>query len=163
MKSRSLLTVLLAPALAAAFSPASLPSAPRLASPAAGSSTRVGVGFFDAVFGPKQAEASHILLKGANAGPQCEKLKADIYKAAMKNGSSAGGVRSEALVAAFSQAASRRSTCPSKSRGGSLGTFERGQMVPEFDAVAFGEDIGVIHGPVETQFGSHLILVTDRK
>lgn len=36
-------------------------------------------------------------------------------------------------------------------------------MVPEFDAVAFGEDVGVIHGPVETQFGSHLILVTGRK
>lgn len=63
----------------------------------------------------------------------------------------------------FSQVASRRSTCPSKSNGGSLGTFTRGEMVPEFDAVAFGEDIGVIHGPVETQFGSHLILVTGRK
>lgn len=35
-------------------------------------------------------------------------------------------------------------------------------MVPEFDAVVFNEQVGVIHGPVETQFGSHLILVTDR-
>ena len=68
----------------------------------------------------------------------------------------------EALVTVFLRAVSRRSTCPSKSKGGSLGTFERGQMVPEFDAVAFGEDIGVIHVPVEMQFGSHLILVTGR-
>ena len=53
MKSQSLLTVLLAPVLAAVFSPVSLPAALRLASPAAGSSTRVSAGFLDAIFGPK--------------------------------------------------------------------------------------------------------------
>ena len=97
-------------------------------------------------FGPKEAQASHILLKGNNANQQCEKLKDDIYKTAMKKGSVEGGIEPEALMNAFSQVASRRSTCPSKSAGGSLGTFTRGEMVPEFDAVAFGEDIGVIHG-----------------
>jgi len=36
-------------------------------------------------------------------------------------------------------------------------------MVKEFDEVAFKMDVGVIHGPVETEFGSHLIIVTDRE
>ena len=35
-------------------------------------------------------------------------------------------------------------------------------MVPEFDQVVFNEAIGEIHGPVQTQFGYHLIEITDR-
>lgn len=156
MQLRSLLAVLLAPALAAAFSPAA-PASPLRPAAALPSTTRRAAGILDALFGPKQAQASHILLKGPSAGVQCEKLKADIYKTALKKGGAGGGVAPEALMAAFAQAASRKSTCPSKSEGGSLGTFERGSMVPEFDAVAFGDAIGVVHGPVETEFGSHLI------
>ena len=44
-----------------------------------------------------------------------------------------------------------------------MGKFARGEMVPEFNAVAFGDDVVVIHAPVDTQFGSHFILITDRK
>lgn len=132
-------------------------------SPSVKSTALNAAGIFDSIFGPKEAEASHILLKGNNASKQCEKLKTDIYRTAMQKGGVEGGVQPQALMSAFSQVASRRSTCPSKSNGGSLGTFTRGEMVPEFDAVAFGEDIGVIHGPIETQFGSHLILVSGRK
>ena len=150
----------LTPAVATAFSPSSPITSPRHHNL---SSTSLSAEIFDSIFGPKEAQASHILLKGNNANQQCEKLKDDIYKTAMKRGSVEGGIKPEALMTAFSQVASRRSTCPSKSNGGSLGTFTRGEMVPEFDAVAFGKDIGVIHGPVETQFGSHLILVTGRK
>lgn len=62
----------------------------------------------------------------------------------------------------FAKEARKNSQCPSKSQGGSLGVFGKGQMVPEFDAVVFKEAVGVIHGPVKTQFGSHLILITDR-
>ena len=35
-------------------------------------------------------------------------------------------------------------------------------MVKEFDEVVFSKEVGVVHGPIETQFGSHLILITRR-
>ena len=54
------------------------------------------------------------------------------------------------------------SECPSATRGGNLGTFKPGMMVKEFDKVVFEKEVGVVHGPVETQFGSHLILITRR-
>lgn len=63
----------------------------------------------------------------------------------------------------FEEAAGKYSTCPSKDRGGDLGYFTRGQMVPEFEKAAFEGDIGKVIGPVKTQFGFHLILVEDKK
>ena len=89
---------------------------------------------------------------------------------------------------AFSELAAKYSECPSANRGGNLGTFKPGMMVKEFDEVkihgdtnlyhlqyiyenkllhtcsqvCFSKEVGVVHGPVETQFGSHLILVTRR-
>ena len=47
-------------------------------------------------------------------------------------------------------------------RGGALGTFSPGQMVKEFDTVVFNEAVGEVHGPVKTQFGFHLIEITER-
>merc|ERR1711935_308297 len=64
--------------------------------------------------------------------------------------------------AAFADMAKENSKCSSKSGGGALGTFSRGQMVPEFDRVCWSAPIGVVQGPVKTQFGYHLILVTAR-
>ncbi len=46
--------------------------------------------------------------------------------------------------------------------GGDLGTFGRGAMVPAFDSVAFGAPVGRLTEPVRTQFGWHLIEVTER-
>jgi peptidyl-prolyl cis-trans isomerase C len=43
-----------------------------------------------------------------------------------------------------------------------LGNFRPGQMVKEFDTVVFNDDVGVVHGPVQTQFGYHLIEITER-
>lgn len=63
----------------------------------------------------------------------------------------------------FSEAAKAYSKCPSAQEGGALGEFGPGQMVREFDEVAQTAEIGVPTGPVNTQFGSHLILVEDRK
>ena len=59
----------------------------------------------------------------------------------------------------------KHSTCPSGKDGGSLGSFSAGQMVPEFDAICFDESkaVGVVHGPIKTQFGYHLILVEERE
>lgn len=60
---------------------------------------------------------------------------------------------------AFEEAAQAYSTCPSGQRGGDLGEFGRGQMVPEFEQAAFEAEIGQVVGPVKTQFGYHLIKV----
>ena len=47
-------------------------------------------------------------------------------------------------------------------RGGDLGEFGPGQMVKEFDEVVFNREVGVVHGPVKTQFGYHLLENTSR-
>lgn len=58
----------------------------------------------------------------------------------------------------FEDAAKENSTCPSKELGGSLGEFERGMMVPEFDAAVFSMQPGELSSePVKTQFGYHVI------
>ena len=62
----------------------------------------------------------------------------------------------------FESAAKEFSTCPSKERGGDLGQFGRGQMVPEFDSAAFEAEVGQVVGPVKTQFGYHLIKVEQK-
>lgn len=62
----------------------------------------------------------------------------------------------------FADLARQHSQCPSGQRGGDLGQFGRGQMVPEFDQVVFSADVGSVQGPVKTQFGYHLIEVTQR-
>jgi peptidyl-prolyl cis-trans isomerase C len=62
----------------------------------------------------------------------------------------------------FAELARANSTCPSGAQGGELGEFSPGQMVKEFNDVCFNEAVGVVHGPVKTQFGYHLIEVTKR-
>jgi len=57
----------------------------------------------------------------------------------------------------FEDAAKAFSTCPSSQRGGDLGAFGKGQMVPEFDKACFEMEVGELRGPVQTQFGFHLI------
>lgn len=59
----------------------------------------------------------------------------------------------------FEDCAKECSTCPSGKNGGDLGEFGRGQMVKEFEDAAFAAEIGQIVGPVQTQFGYHLIKV----
>jgi len=62
----------------------------------------------------------------------------------------------------FEEAASQYSQCPSKEVGGDLGSFGRGQMVPEFEEAVFNMNPGEVKGPVKTEFGYHLIKVEDR-
>ncbi len=88
------------------------------------------------------AEARHILVKTQEEG---ERIKQEIAD---------GGD--------FGALARKYSSCPSSRSGGDLGAFGPGQMVKEFDQVCFTAPVGVVHGPVKTQFGYHLIEVTKR-
>jgi peptidyl-prolyl cis-trans isomerase C len=62
----------------------------------------------------------------------------------------------------FAIIAKEHSQCPSGKQGGDLGEFRPGQMVKEFNDVVFSGDLGKIHGPIKTQFGYHLIEITNR-
>jgi len=88
------------------------------------------------------ASARHILVETQE---KCEELKTQIE----------GGTD-------FAEVAKEFSTCPSSQQGGDLGQFSPGQMVKEFDDVVFSGDVDKIHGPVQTQFGFHLIEITSR-
>jgi len=57
----------------------------------------------------------------------------------------------------FHSLAREISKCPSGQRGGHLGFFDRGQMVKPFEDAVFALDVGNTSGPIETQFGFHLI------
>ncbi|MDH7500910.1 MAG: peptidylprolyl isomerase [candidate division NC10 bacterium] len=63
----------------------------------------------------------------------------------------------------FAELATTHSDCPSRQRGGDLGYFPRGTMVPEFEGVAFSLKEGEVSEPVQTQYGYHLILVYGKK
>lgn len=89
-----------------------------------------------------KAAARHILV---STEAQCNDLKRQI-----------------AAGADFAELARQHSSCPSGSEGGALGTFSPGQMVKEFDQVVFSAPVGVVQGPVKTQFGYHLVEVTHR-
>jgi peptidyl-prolyl cis-trans isomerase C len=88
------------------------------------------------------ATARHILVK---TEAECNTLKQEI-----ENGSS------------FAEVAADHSQCPSGRKGGDLGKFSPGQMVKEFDTAVFNGDVGVLYGPIKTQFGYHLLEVTSR-
>ncbi len=88
------------------------------------------------------ARARHILVPTEEA---CNDLKTQIE----------GG-------ADFADLAKAHSECPSGKNGGDLGEFGPGQMVREFDDVVFRKELGTVHGPVKTQFGFHLIEITNR-
>ncbi len=62
----------------------------------------------------------------------------------------------------FAKMAKQFSKCPSGQRGGDLGYFGRGQMVPEFETAAFNLPKNEISAPVKTDFGWHIIKVTDK-
>ena len=89
-----------------------------------------------------RASARHILVETQE---QCDDIKRQIEAGAD-----------------FAELAKEHSQCPSGQRGGDLGEFSSGQMVQEFDTVVFSGDPEKIHGPVQTQFGYHLIEITRR-
>ena len=103
---------------------------------------------------PEQVRARHILIglqeddDGARAAAQ-EKIAAAQQE--IESGAS------------FALVAMERSEGPSANQGGDLGFFERGQMVPAFEAVAFAMQPGEISDVVETRFGFHIIKLEERR
>ena len=86
--------------------------------------------------------ARHILVDGLE---QMQEIKTEI-----DNGMS------------FEEAAQKYSKCPSAAQGGSLGSFTRGRMVPEFEEAAFQLKVNEISEPIKTQFGYHLIQLDEK-
>lgn len=104
---------------------------------------------------PETVKASHILL-GVDEKATAEEKKAAREKAEKLRKELAGG-------ADFAALAKGSSTCPSSQQGGDLGYFGKGQMVPAFEKAAFELKPGEISDVVETQFGFHIIKLTDKK
>ena len=90
-----------------------------------------------------QVRASHILVKS-------EKKIKEIAELIEKGKS-------------FEDMARAHSDCPSGVSGGDLSWFGKGMMVKPFEEAAFKLNVGEISGPVQTQFGFHLIKVTGKK
>jgi len=99
----------------------------------------------------KKATASHILFRPSQFPEAEAKVKLTEIKAEVGNDPEK-----------FAAAAREWSGCPSSKNGGDLGEFGPGMMVKNFDTVCFSEEVGIVHGPVSTQFGEHLILITKR-
>ena len=99
--------------------------------------------------------ASHILC-GVDAKATAEEKKKAREKAEK--------LRKELTAGAdFATLAKENSTCPSSKQGGDLGYFGKGQMVPPFEKAAFALKPGEVSDVVETQFGYHIIKLTDKK
>jgi len=99
--------------------------------------------------------ASHILCgvdpKATDADKKKAKEKAEALLKEIKTGKD------------FADLAKANSTCPSSAQGGDLGFFGKGQMVPSFESAAFALKPGEVSNVVETQFGYHIIKVTEKK
>jgi peptidyl-prolyl cis-trans isomerase C len=100
-------------------------------------------------------KASHILI-GVDSTASADDRKKAREKAEKLRKELAGG-------ADFAVLAKGNSTCPSSQQGGDLGFFGKGQMVPQFEKAAFALKTGEISDVVETQFGYHIIKLTERK
>ena len=104
--------------------------------------------FYDDKIQAGQIRASHVLLNTRDKDEVAKSLaKAKIEELLMQ--AKAGGD--------FAELAKTNSDCPSKTKGGDLGFFGKGQMVPEFEQAAFALKEGEISDVVETQFGYHII------
>lgn len=98
---------------------------------------------------PEEVKASHILILATEENAEA---KASQLLAELKGGKD------------FAELAKARSQDPgSGAKGGDLGFFARGRMAKEFEEAAFQLKVGELSGLVKTQFGYHIVKVTDRK
>lgn len=100
---------------------------------------------------PEKVKASHILFKLDGKNEKEVLLQAQKIRKTLNNKN-------------FAQIANKQTQDASgKGKGGSLGWFEKGRMVPEFENVAFSMQPGSISAPIKTQFGYHIIYVQEKK
>ena len=103
----------------------------------------------------ERVEASHILAL-------CPRTATEEEEAAAR--AKIGALRDRVLAGEdFAAVAREASDCPSRDRGGALGWFGHGVMVPEFEQAAFSQPVGETGEPVRTEYGFHLVLVTGRE
>ena len=104
---------------------------------------------------PEQVKASHILIKVAPDAEESKKNQArkkiETVQKKVRQGED------------FGLLAKANSEGPTAQRDGDLGYFNRGRMAEPFEDAAFALNVGEVSGIVETQFGYHLIKVTDKK
>jgi peptidyl-prolyl cis-trans isomerase D len=102
---------------------------------------------------PERVKARHILVKFGK-GPDADKTAL----------AKINDLKGKVTAGNFAELARANSDdTGSKEKGGDLGTFSHGRMVPEFEKVAFATPAGTISAPVKTQYGYHLILVEEKK
>ncbi|MBJ6723249.1 peptidylprolyl isomerase [Geomesophilobacter sediminis] len=99
-------------------------------------------------------KASHILIGADQNASADDKKKAKEKAEAILKRVKAGED--------FATLARAESSCPSSAQGGDLGTFGKGQMVKPFEEAAFALKTGEVSGVVETQFGYHIIKLTEK-
>jgi parvulin-like peptidyl-prolyl isomerase len=97
----------------------------------------------------ESVHARHILVKTED---EAKSIKSEL-----------GSLKGDALKSKFIELAKAKSTGPSGPKGGDLGYFAQGQMVPEFNDKVFSMKVGTVSEPVKTQFGYHLIYLEDKK
>jgi peptidyl-prolyl cis-trans isomerase C len=102
----------------------------------------------------EKVKASHILI-GVDGKATADEKKKAREKADKLKKELAGG-------ADFATLAKGNSTCPSSQQGGDLGSFGKGEMVPAFEKAAFALKPGEVSDVVETQFGYHIIKLTEK-
>lgn len=100
---------------------------------------------------PEQARASHILFKTEGKDKDAVKKAAEAVLAKVKAG------------ADFAALAKEHSEDSSKDNGGDLDYFGHGRMVPPFDEAVWKLQVGQVSGLVETEYGFHIIKLTDKK
>ena len=107
--------------------------------------------------GQEERRASHILVNAPKSMPAQEREAAKVKAQAIDE-------KVKANPASFAEVAKAESQdTGSAASGGDLGYFARGAMVPEFEQAAFGMQKGEISGVVESEFGFHIIQLTDVK
>jgi peptidyl-prolyl cis-trans isomerase C len=112
---------------------------------------------------PEQVGASHILIKPVFTDPNIDP-NANPNEAKAKARAEAEDLLKQIKEGAdFAELAKSHSDCPSAPKGGDLGFFPRGQTTPAFENTAFELGVGQISDVVETEYGYHIIKVTDHK
>lgn len=108
------------------------------------------------------AKAKEIIAKITAENAKAATSDADALKKIKELQAELAKVPAAKVAEKFAELAKANSACPSSAKGGDLGEFTHGQMVKEFDEVAFKLPVNKVSEPVKTQFGYHLIMTTKK-